>query len=165
MKTTMPLLVLAAALAGIAAPWSGAAASTFTVYDSDASTFVPPTSIAGDNLFHVLYSVDVGTLNVGDILIVFSEAQLQNPATTSVFRLTSHLIRANSTSATSGTALDDSNAFNITPADYRGAVVKPAVLQVTGSVTNHFVNLVVQATGDLDVVDNTGRLQILKITP
>jgi len=162
MKTMIRYLAFGAGLA-LAMP---ASASTFKVYDSgNASEKI--TTLPGDNGWYVLYSVDIETINVGDIIIVMAEGQLQDPTNTTDYYLTSHLIRATSATGTTGTEIDDANAFNITQQSYRGVPTKPAITTIgSGTTTRHFVNLLVQAAaGNLNVNSDYGRLQVLKITP
>ncbi len=165
MKTRMQCLALAAGLA-VAGP---ASASTFTVYDSgDSGELI--TTLPGDNAWYVLYSVDIGTVNVGDILVVFADGgQIQDPSNTTDHYLTSHLMRTNSASATTGTEIDDANAMNITQLAYRHVPIKPAITTVqSGTTGRHFVNLLVQSddgSPTLTVNQDYGRLQVLKITP
>jgi len=168
MKTTMRCAALAGlALAGLALA-GPASASTFTVYDSNNSGELI-TTLPGDNNWYVLYSVDIGTINVGDIIVVFADGgQLQDPTNTTDHYLTSHLMRATSASGTTGTEIDDANAMNITQEVYRQVPIKPAITTIqSGTTGRHFVNLLVQSASgnDLNVNSDYGRLQVLKITP
>lgn len=142
-------------------------AATFKVYDS--GEFGEKISVlAGDNVTQVLYSVDVGdgvNLQVGDILVIFADAQLVHPNNNTDFYLTSHLMRAATSMDTTGTEIDDANAFNVTVDAWNGTPTKPAVAVVTGSTNRRFVNLLVQAKGSLNVDQNAGRLQVLRIRP
>ena len=171
MKTTMRCAALAAGLALAGLAFAGpASASTFTVYDSVNFGNELITTVPGDNSWYVLYSVDIGTINAGDIIVVFADGgQLQDPTNTTDHYLTSHLMRANSATATTGYEIDDANAMNVTEQVYRHVPIKPAITTIaTGTTGRHFINLLVQSASgspDLNVISGAGRLQVLKISP
>jgi hypothetical protein len=155
-------ILRAAALAALALP-APALAATLTTYDTgDNSELI--TSSPGDNIKRVIYSASVGSLAVNDILVITSEAQLDNSTGTNV-RLSTQLILGTSPSATSGTELDENNAFNVTPDMARGQPTKLATVKVGTAMTAGFVNLVVWTSGTLAVDQDYGRLQVLKIHP
>src|ERR1700733_1342141 len=144
-------------------PTSGTA---FSVYDSNDSGGELLTSLPGDNTFRKLYSVDVSDLQVNDILIVFSEAQLQASSVSGKQRLTTHVLRADpTTSGLTGSSLDAPNALNVTSTSLIVNPVKVAIQQVTGSTADTQVNFLVQATTALTITAYTGRLQVLKSRP
>jgi hypothetical protein len=170
MKTTMRCAALAAGLVLCGLALAGpASASTFTVYDSKDFGNELITTLPGDNNWYVLYSVDIGTISAGDIIVVFADGgQLQDPTNTTDHYLTSHLVRTTSATATTGTEIDDANAMNITHQIYRHVPIKPAITTIqSGTTTRHFVNLLVQSASgnDLTVNQDYGRLQVLKISP
>ncbi len=146
-------------------PPTGSGVTTFNVYDStDGGELL--TSLPGDNTFRKLYSVDVSDLATNDILIVFSEAQLQASSVSGKQRLTAHVLRADpTTSGLTGVSLDAPNALNVTSTSLIVNPVKVAIAQVTGSTADTQVNFLVQATTALTITADTGRLQVLKIRP
>ena len=90
-------------------------------------------TLAGDDTYRTLYSVNVGTLAINDLLIVFSEAQLEAAgAITTSQRLSARLLRVDSTGAL-GLALDEPNAFNISSDGTIGTPVKVATVAVRGA--------------------------------
>lgn len=150
-------------------PPTGSGVTTFSVYDSDDNGGELLTSLPGDNTFRKLYSVDVSDLAANDILIVFSEAQLQASSVSGKQRLTTHLLRADpTTDGLSGTSLDAPNALNVASTSLIATPVKLAIGQVasgTSSTSRTQVNFLVQATTDLTITADTGRVQVLKIRP
>jgi hypothetical protein len=166
--------VMFAAAAFAATP---ASALTFHNYDSVNFGNELLTTIPGDQVHRVFYSIDVSTLSAQDVLVVFSEFMTTNE-TTATKRLSAQLILANSATAISGTELDEANDRNVTP----NGGIPPGhggmhhCIRVKGAITQfasapdpslHYVNLIVWATGDFSVPTptSTGRLQALKITP
>ncbi|HWA92224.1 MAG TPA: hypothetical protein VG889_19455 [Rhizomicrobium sp.] len=151
-----------ALLAALIAPAPGFAA-TFTTYDTgDNSELIA--SSPGDNVKRVIYSAAVGSLAADDILIVASEAQLQNDTGGNV-RLSTQLILGSSPGATTGTELDENNAFNVTADMVRGQPTKLAIARIASATSAGFVNLVVWTNQTLAVDQDYGRLQVLKIHP
>ena len=138
--------------------------ATYSVYDSGHGGELLTTS-TGDNTFRPLYSVNVGDLAVNDILIVFSEGQLQADTVSGEQRLTAHVLRATTASGTSGTGIDQPNALTITSTDPIGTLAKVAIHKVAGTTTRNYVNFLVQSTVDMSVSQYTGRLEVLKIRP
>ena len=138
--------------------------ATFTVYDSGHGSELL-TSLTGDNTFRPLYSVNVGDLEANDILIVFSEGQLQASTVSGKQRLTAHVLRATTASGTGGTGIDQPNALTITSTDLIGTLAKVAVHKVQSATTRTYVNFLVQSTVDMTISPDTGRLEVLKIRP
>lgn len=151
----------AAALAALTTLPAQAFAATFTPYDTGNNSELIASS-PGDNVKRVIYSADIGSLDAGDILIVASEAQLQNDTGGNV-RLTTQLILGSSPSATTGTELDENNAFNVTDDMSRGQPTKLAIAGISSASSANFVNLVVWTNQALTVNQNYGRLQVLVI--
>lgn len=157
-------IVLSAALASALA-MPAARAATYAVFSSGDAQF---TTLPGDNVRRVLYRVpidDAAGLAVGDILVITSEAQIQNPAVTTQIDLAAQLMRADSSDLQTG--IGPANTFNINPSDYRGVPVKVAVAKITGQTDKNIIELVVWAkpSGSLSVVTGGGRLQVLRIRP
>ncbi len=141
-----------------------AEALSFATYDTGNSSELL-TTLPGDDVKRVVYSIDVGSVNAGDILIVDAETEMTND-TGSPSRLTAQLILGASASATSGTELDENNNFYITPDMHHGVRVKASIKGFTSNSSSTFVNLVVWGSpGLLTVEQDYGRLQVLKITP
>lgn len=153
----------AVALTTLATFPAQAFAETLTSYDTGANSELI-TSSPGDNIKRVIYSADVGSLAVNDILVVASEAQLQNDTGGNV-RLTTQLILGSSPSATTGVELDENNAFNVTSDMLRGQPTKLAIAKIGTASSSNFVNLVVWTNQTLTVNQGYGRVQVLKIHP
>jgi hypothetical protein len=143
---------------------AGAHASGFATYDTGNNSELL-TSLPGDDVKRVVFSLDVGTINANDILVVDAETEMTND-TGSPSRLTAQLILGSSASATSGTELDENNNFYITPDMHHGVRVKASVKGFPSGSTSSYVNLVVWGSpGTLTVEQDYGRLQVLKISP
>jgi hypothetical protein len=137
--------------------------STFDVYDSGHNGELLST-LTGDDTYRTLYSVNVGTLAVDDILIVFAEGQLEAAGTvTTSKRLSARLQRVDSMG--NATAVNQPNAFNISSDDTIGTPVKVATVAIAGNTDRNIVRLDLRATTDLNVDEGYGRLQVLKIHP
>lgn len=139
--------------------------ATYTVYESTSELI---SSLPGDNVFRILYNVDLGDLHANDILVVFSDAQLHATGTVSGSqRLTTRLLRADpSGDGLSGTSLDQPNALTVTSTFPLLTPVRVAVQKVTaGSTARTDVNFLVQASSAALTVDDAGQLQVLKIRP
>ena len=156
------MMIGAALLLAFAVPGPVSAATYSTFDTGDNSELI--TSSPGDNVKRVIYSAAVGSLAVNDILVVAAEAQLQNDTGGNV-RLTTQLILASSPSGTTGTELDENNAFNVTPEMSRGQPTKLSVARIASASSAGFVNLIVWTSGTLTVGQDYGRLQVLKIHP
>ncbi|HWA92223.1 MAG TPA: hypothetical protein VG889_19450 [Rhizomicrobium sp.] len=139
-------------------------ALSFATYDTGNNSELL-TSLPGDDVKRVVFSVNVGSVNAGDILVVDAETEMTND-TGSPSRLTAQLILGSSASATTGTELDENNNFYITPDMHHGVRVKASIKGFSSSSSSTYVNLVVWGNpGTLTVEQDYGRLQVLKITP
>lgn len=153
---------LFAALALTATP---ASALSFNNYDSNNFGGDLLSTLPGDQVYRVLYSIDVGSLAQNDVLVALSEFEVTND-TGVTQRTTAKLILTDSASSTTGTELSEDNDRNITPGMHHQARVKGAIKKFSSAQgANHFVNLLVLATGTLTIPPANGRLQALKITP
>jgi hypothetical protein len=142
-----------------------ASAQSFLTKDSlDNGELV--TTLPSDGTREVVYSIDVGSLSESEVLVVMSEVQVTND-TTGTQRVSAQIIRTNSSTSTTGTGLDYQNDRNVTvdPGLHHMVRVKGGIKQFSGTQTNHIVNLVAWATGNITVNAGGGRLQALKITP
>jgi hypothetical protein len=161
-KKTSGAMFVVAALAA-----SPASALGFVDYDSKNFGNELITTIPADQSHQVLYSIDVDSLNANDVLLVMSEFEATND-TTATQRLSSQIILTNSATSTTGTGLDYQNSRNVTKNGGMHHIVrvKGGIRKFTGAQgENHFVNLIVWATGNLSVPASSGRLQALKISP
>ncbi len=153
-------LLAAACWAGLAWP---ASAATFATYDSgDFSELLM--TLPGDSVERVLYSVDVGPINDGDILVVDVEGTATNDNTdtaqwTAVIRL------GTSAGDVGVTSLSSGNNFGLTHGIHHGVQVKAAVHAFPSGSTSTFVNFVVKSTESLTIDQDHGRIQVLKISP
>ncbi len=152
-----------AAVAAVTLAAMPVSAQTFHTYDSDYGGELV-SSLPSNGTHEVVFSIDVSDLSNSDVLLTMSEFQVTND-TGATQRVTAQLILTNSSTSTSGTALDESNDRNITPGMHHMVRVKGGMKQFSGMQTNHIVNLVAWATGTLTVNANGGRLQALRITP
>lgn len=143
--------------------FSGANAATYDTFDSGDNSELLTTS-PGDLQWRVLYSVDIGTVSAGDIIVVDCEAELTNN-TSSDAELSTSLLLSPSASSVGGVELDESNVFNVTPALYHGVPEKHAAFTVQPGTTNHFVNFRVATSQTLVVEQDYGRVQVLVIHP
>jgi len=142
---------------------NSACATSFTPYDTgDTSELL--TTLPGDLVKRVVYSKDVGTLGVNDILLVSGEVEMTNDSGVPA-GFGAQLILGSSASATSGTELDEGNTFNITPGMHHGTRVKGSIKNFSTGSSKTFVNFVVWTNQTLTVEQDNGRLQILRITP
>jgi hypothetical protein len=143
-------------------------ATTFTVYDTGNSSELL-TELPGDNTRRVLYSLDVGPINPGDILVVASEAELVEDDVQHFHKLASQLILGSDSAATTGTELDENNAFDVFGIHsniVNGVPVKLATKAFPAGSQSTYINLNVWASGGgFDVLKDYGRLQVLKIEP
>lgn len=153
-----------------------AGAETYTPYDtgSFSENF---TELTGDTQWYVLYCIDVGTLSQGDILVATGESQLQKGSQTTHTNVElSTQIARTSTSCDQinastnflypgGNAVTPTNGFNVTPIEYAGVSPKAATAVINGHLDSHYVVYNVLSSDYLDVEQNYGRLQVLKIHP
>jgi hypothetical protein len=161
MKVHISKILAAAAL--ICLCGMQARAQTYTTYDTGSGGELL-TSLPGDSGHYVLFSLNVGSLSVGDMLIVASEAEFTSSQTDNV-RISSQLYLGTSASSTTGTQLDENNAFNIVPTMVEGVPVKISAIKITSAMSSGHVNLVVWSSDPLTVDVGNGRLQVLKIDP
>jgi hypothetical protein len=150
------------ALLGLAL-FTPAHAATFSNFDSGNFGELL-TSSPGDDAYRVLYSVDVGSLAKGDILVVKCDAELTNHGSTNV-GLASQLRLGTSVSDLGGVELDEANQFLVPPIMLHGVPYKHAIYEVKTNTTSHFVNFLVASTGTMAVEQDYGRLQVLVIHP
>jgi len=138
-------------------------ADTVVAYDSG-NDGEKLTALSGDLTKRVVLSVDIGTVNANDILVVDGEAELTND-TSGNASLGAQLILGSTETETSGVELDEANATNITPDIHHGVRVKASIEQFPSGNSRHFVNFVVWSNTNLTVEQDYGRLQIAKISP
>jgi hypothetical protein len=156
-----------------AASCGSASATSITAYTTPAGSEMATTLDASTGAYQVIYSLNVCPLHQNDILIITAESQMQNSSTDHAIYVATRLERDLS-ATTTGTPVDNQgNGTNIAPHDYR--LVSPKV--TISKVTNHyadpddrcFINYIARAASDnggtVSVVNNRGRLQVLKITP
>jgi hypothetical protein len=154
-------------LAIVALATTPAAAQTFNTYDSKNFGNELITTIPSDQSHQVLYSIDVDSLNANDVLLVMSEFEATND-TADTQRISAQIIQTDSATSTTGPGLDYQKSRNVT---INGGMhhivrVKGGIIKFAGAQgDNHFINLIVWATGNLSVPTPSGRLQALKISP
>lgn len=128
------------------------------------------TTLADDGVWHAVYSLEVGDasdpLQVNDILIVTSQVQVQNSNATRDILASAQILRDSAPFTVNGSAVTQSNGYNIAPHDYRMVAPKAAVITITSAPTKDYVTLIMKAaSGSMDVVNDRGRLEILRIRP
>jgi len=153
-----PVIVLTAILLGSISTQDASAAS-FSTFDSDNFGELI-TSSPADDVYRVVYSVDVGTLTSGDILVVKGDPELSNHTSNNAL-LSAKLVLEDSSTGVTGLELDEGNAFQVVPGDH-GVPYKHAIYRA-GSTSKHFVNFAVASNQVLAVEQDYGRLQVLKI--
>ena len=138
-------------------------AATYQAFDTGNGSELITSS--GVEVKRIVFSVDVGTLSAGDIIVATTEAELTTK-TGNVARVTSQLIRGTTATATSGVELDEATATNNSEDIYHVVLVKHAINTVTaGNAADHFVNFYVDTAEDMTVNQDYGRLQIMVIHP
>lgn len=143
-------------------PFSGNA-ETFDSFDSGSHSELLGT-LPGDGVPHVIYSVDVGSINAGDIVMADSEAQLTNDNSAPA-QLAGQLILASASTSTTGTELDEANTFQLTPDMHHGNRLKGSIENFLVGPSKHFINYIAWTDKPLTVEQNHGRLQVLIIHP
>lgn len=124
------------------------------------------TTLPGDGVNRVLYSIDLGisAANGGKILVVNGECEMENDGTATAL-LTAQVILAGTPSATTGTALSQETTQGISVAMYRNKRFKGAIYTVPTGVSGRYINFYVRSDHDLTVRVNRGDLEVLKISP
>jgi len=92
----------------------------------------------------VIYSVPIAAISNNSILQITAAFEATNPYPYNVM-IGSNVILADSPIACLGVLLDPANAFNITPGNHHGVVVKARNWQSAYNYTNKYVNLVAWA--------------------
>jgi hypothetical protein len=170
MNPTIRNFVLGAAFAAAA---GSASAATFDVRETPAGDEKVGT-IAADGAYHVIYTLNLCTLGLAkdDILVVTAQSQVQNSSVDHGIYFAPRIIRDTSATSTTGLPVDNQgNGMNIAAHDYRLVSPKVTISKVADGTTDKcFINYIGRADddgegGSLDVVNNRGRLQVLKITP
>ncbi len=129
----------------------------------------------GSGTWYTLYCVDVGTLQMNDILVVAGESQIQQPSATTAILLSAQLSRTSTPCADiaaagfvypGGTDVAAANGYNVTVNEYRGVSPKTANITIPlGGTDAHYLVYNVHASADMAVPANTGGLQVLRIRP
>jgi hypothetical protein len=143
-------------------PFSGNA-ETFSSFDSGSFSELIGT-LPGDGVPHVVYSVDVGSINAGDIVMADSEAQMTNDSGVPA-QLAGQLILASASTSTTGTELDEANTFQLTPDMHHGNRLKGSIENFLVGPSKHFINYIAWTDEALTVEQNHGRLQVVIIHP
>ena len=163
---TNPEGIMRGLLAAVAVFLGGnAAATTLNVYDTGTAGI---TTLPGDEVWYVLYSLDVSHVSAGDILLVTGEGQLTRVGNETKTLLSAELKLCNSTTdiVCSGGSLDEGNGINMKDDLAVGLPVKLSIrpFPTAPNSAYHYVNLLVHSNGSDFSVD-PGRLQVLRISP
>ncbi len=152
-----------------AASCGGASAATMTVYETPAGSEMATTLNATTGDYQVVFSLNVCPLAVNDILVVTAQSQIQNSSTGHDIYIATRLRRDTSATTVGNALANQGNGTNIAPHDYRMVSPKVSISTITGSPTLCVINYIARAQSDsggtASVVNNRGRLQVLKITP
>jgi hypothetical protein len=92
----------------------------------------------------VIYSVAIPQINANQVLQMTAAFEATNPYTYNVM-IGSAIFLSDSATSTAGIILDPGNAYNITPGNHHGVVVKARNWQAPFSYINKFVNVVAWA--------------------
>jgi hypothetical protein len=164
MNTMLRNFVLGAALAAAA---GNASAATMTVYETPAGSELVSSLDAGAGTYQVVYSLNICPLTSGDILVVTSESQIQNSS------LTDDIYVAASSGATRRRARPGARSpARATARTSRRTITasspKVSISTITADTGECVINYIARAAGDpgdtVDVANNRGRLQVLKIS-
>lgn len=137
----------------------------------DASELVPYLPVTKSSPYKrvVVFSVPVGPLAVGDIIVALCEWEVTNDLGYNVM-VASQMVLAPTRDAVAGAEVTEANGYNVTPAMHHGIVSKVGMLAVTRAMASAHVNVVAYAASSrapvtgtrLTVMRDYGRLSVLR---
>jgi hypothetical protein len=143
---------------------SSAGAQSFDTYKSAVGSELL-TTVPGDNTDRVLYSLPVGTISSGAVLVTDSEFEMENDGL-GVALLTARVILADTAGAVSGTVLGAETTQGVSSDMFRNKRFKGAIQKFGSTLTGtKYVNVIVRSNSLLTVRANRGTLQVMKISP